>query len=271
MRSSEAICTFHLGFSLDGQPFLITEAGEHDTHIDFQFFNHGLTWTDGQEVEVRLAVNRPATGAPAITGTAHVGKTITADTSAIDDPDGITGATFTYQWVRSDGTDTDISGATDSTYTLVAADVGKTIKVKVSFTDNAKFPESLTSEATAEVELHTTEIWSATLTVKAEPSAHGNNWGWNSKGDYPGSGLTSTSFPYFGQPREILEIRNHRGLTRLRVRISPAIPSITTTDCQIWCLILRIRPRASHRGKLMAVCFRSKLVAKITLSSQPSL
>ena len=210
---------------LDGQPFLITEAGEHGTHIDFQFFNHGLTWTDGQEVEVRLAVNRPATGVPTITGTAHVGMTLTADTSAIDDPDGITGATFTYQWVRSDGTDTDISGATDSTYTLVAADVGKTIKVNVSFTDNAKFPESLTSEATAEVEVHTTEIWSATLTVKAEPSGHGNNWGWNSKGDYPGSGLTSTSFPYFGQPREILEIRNHRGLTRLRFRISTSIPS----------------------------------------------
>ena len=48
-------------------------------------------------------------------------------------------------------------------------------------------------------------------------------------------------------------------------------PSITTTDSQIWCLILRIRPRASHRGTLMPVRFRPKLVAKITLSDKPSL
>ena len=48
-------------------------------------------------------------------------------------------------------------------------------------------------------------------------------------------------------------------------------PNITTTDSQIWCLILRIRPRASHRGTLMPVRFRPKLVAKITLSDKPSL
>ena len=52
---------------------------------------------------------------------------------------------------------------------------------------------------------------------------------------------------------------------------SPQSPSITTTDCQIWCLILRIRPRASHRGTLLAVRFKPKLVAKITLSDKPSL
>ena len=58
--------------------------------------------------------------------------------------------------------------------------------------------------------------------------------------------------------------------TNRRRRVAPS-PSITTTDCQIWCLILRIRPRASHRGTLMAVRFRSKLVAKITLSDKLSL
>ena len=47
--------------------------------------------------------------------------------------------------------------------------------------------------------------------------------------------------------------------------------SITTTDCQIWCLILRIRPRARNRGKFMAVRFRFKSVAKITRSDKPSL
>ena len=133
---------------LDGAPFLIEPPG-----TAFEISDHGLTWTDEQEVEVRLTVNRAATGAPAITGKPEVGQTLTADASAIEDPDGRPAdADLDYQWVRSDGvTDEDIDGATDSTYTLVEADAGKTITVRVSFTDNAKFPESLTSAATAAV------------------------------------------------------------------------------------------------------------------------
>ena len=98
------------------------------------------------------APNSPATGLPSISGTAQVGETLTADTSAIADADGRSGATFSYQWVANDGnSDTDITGATDSTYTLAAADEGKTIKVKVSFTDDADNEETLTSAATTAV------------------------------------------------------------------------------------------------------------------------
>ena len=102
---------------------------------------------------MRLTVNRPATGAPAITGKPEVGETLTAGISGIMDEDGVPAAgEFAYQWISDDGTDdSDIDGATDSTYTLVEADAGKTIKVRVSFTDDAKFPESLTSAATAAV------------------------------------------------------------------------------------------------------------------------
>ena len=57
-------------------------------------------------------------------------------------------ATFTYQWLADDA---DISGATGSSYTLVAADEGKVIKVTVSFTDDADNEESVTSAATAAV------------------------------------------------------------------------------------------------------------------------
>ena len=131
---------------LDGAPFLIESPG---TDAFLTFSDHGLTWTDGQEVEVRLTVNRPATGAPAITGTPEVGETLTAGISAIMDDDGLPVlGELTYQWISNDGTDdSDIDGATDSTYTLVEADAGKSIKVRVSFTDDAKFPESLTSAA----------------------------------------------------------------------------------------------------------------------------
>ena len=99
--------------------------------------------------EVAAAPNNPATGQPTITGTALVGETLTVDTSSIADADGLANATYTYQWVANDGTtDTDISGATDAVYPLVADDAGQTIKVKVTFTDDAGNETTLTSEAT---------------------------------------------------------------------------------------------------------------------------
>ena len=92
--------------------------------------------------------NNPATGAPTIGGTAQVSETLTVDTSGIADADGISNATFSYQWQAAAA---DISGATDSTYTLVAADEGKTVKVQLTFTDDAGNEESLTSAATVAV------------------------------------------------------------------------------------------------------------------------
>ena len=96
--------------------------------------------------------NSPATGLPTISGAAQVGETFAADTSGINDADGLTDVGFSYQWIRNDGTtDTDISGATGETYTLLEADQGKSIKVRVSFTDDAGNEEELTSEATGAV------------------------------------------------------------------------------------------------------------------------
>ena len=100
--------------------------------------------------------NTPAAGAPTIRGTAQVGQTLTAGTADIVDADGLTGATFTYQWVSSDGTTdtdiTDIERATGSTFTLVAVDKGKAIKVRVTFTDDGGNEETLTSAPTGAVE-----------------------------------------------------------------------------------------------------------------------
>ena len=95
------------------------------------------------------AANTPATGAPSISGTAQVGETLTADTSDIADADGLAKAAFSYQWQAGGA---DISGATDSTYTLVDDDAGKAVSVAVSFTDDAGSAESVTSAATAAVE-----------------------------------------------------------------------------------------------------------------------
>ena len=94
----------------------------------------------------------PATGAPTISGTLRVGETLTASTSAISDADGLDNANYRYQWIRrSGGTDADISGASARTYTLVIADEGKTIKVQVSFKDDADNDESRVSAAVGPV------------------------------------------------------------------------------------------------------------------------
>ena len=93
------------------------------------------------------AVNS-ATGAPTISGTAQVGQTLTASTSGISDPDGLTNVTYSYQWLADD---TEIDGATNSTYTVQSTDNGKVIKVRVSFTDDASNDESLTSAGTSAV------------------------------------------------------------------------------------------------------------------------
>ena len=94
-------------------------------------------------------MNDAATGKPTITGPALVGRSLTALTAGIADIDGLPATpSFTYQWVRVEGSNqTHIAGATFGAYTLAAADQGKTVKVKVSFTDNDGTVETRTSHA----------------------------------------------------------------------------------------------------------------------------
>ena len=96
--------------------------------------------------------NATATGAPTISGAAQVRETLSAGVSGIADDNGLSNASFDYQWVRSvDGTDTDITSATGSTFLLTYDEHNHTIRVRVSFTDDAGYPETLTSDATATV------------------------------------------------------------------------------------------------------------------------
>ena len=96
----------------------------------------------------KVVHDTPATGAPTISGTAQVGETLTASTSGISDADGLTNVTYTYQWLADD---TEIDGATSSTYLVQSTDNGKVIKVRVDFRDDASTRESLTSAGTAAV------------------------------------------------------------------------------------------------------------------------
>ena len=81
-----------------------------------------------------------------------MGETLTAATSAISDDNGLSNAAFNYQWVRSTaGSHSDISGATRDTYVITSADAESKIKVRVSFTDDDGYAETLTSASTASV------------------------------------------------------------------------------------------------------------------------
>ena len=145
-------------------------------------------WEDGDEITVAMMVpvNVPAEGAPSIQGILEEDQVLTADTVGIADANGVPdGVTYTYQWVRvdTDDTATDISGATSSSYTLQQADVGKNIKLTVSFADSDDFTETLTSaETKAVVAENATRklVWLATMTV-------GENFNASFKGYFRGS------------------------------------------------------------------------------------
>ena len=94
------------------------------------------------------ASNTAPTGLPAITGTAEVGEALSASADDIADADGLENATFAWQWLAGGA---DIEDATGETYTLTPAEVGKTLKVRATFTDDAGTQETLTSEATEAV------------------------------------------------------------------------------------------------------------------------
>ena len=138
------------------------------------------------------AVNSPATGAPAISGTVQVGETLTADTTGISDQDGLDNAQFDYQWLADD---TAISRETASTYTLVAADEGKAIKVKVRFTDDGGNDESLTSAATTEVAARPNAPATGAPTITGTPQV-GEMLAASTSGIADGDGVDNVSYSY---------------------------------------------------------------------------
>ena len=151
-----------------------------------------------QIFEVAAAANTAATGTPSIDGTPQVGMMLTAAKGTIADADGTTkadngdtGYAYSYQWLRVDAdgmsNETDI-GADAVTYTPVAADVGKKVKVTVNFTDDGGTGEARTSNAFPSSGTITAETLpvlsisgitvdedagSATLTVELDPASTG--------------------------------------------------------------------------------------------------
>ena len=139
------------------------------------------SWAEKRRFRARLtktgatSTNNPATGTVTISDTMpHFGEALTVTVSGVEDTDGVPATpAYSYQWIRVDGSDeTDISGATTSAYTPVAADVGKKLKAQVQFTDNASNTEILTGGETAAVTQNVTVTMSvdpATINEGASP------------------------------------------------------------------------------------------------------
>ena len=90
------------------------------------------------------ATNEAPAGTITITGSAEQGETLRA-THNITDADGIPTDSIRYQWQANN---IDIEGATEQSYSLTQAEVGKTITFVVSYTDEAGVQEIVGSDAT---------------------------------------------------------------------------------------------------------------------------
>ena len=152
-----------------------------------------------------VRVNTPAAGRPAIIGTAEVTQTLVADVADITDDNGLGSPGFSYQWIRTDRAgDSDISGATDPAYTLTWDDAGKTVKVRVHFTDDAGSWETLTSAATKTVKAPAGEIaLEGELTAGRSPDIFPTATGYSIFGALGGA-VTPDSFVFEGNTYKVL-------------------------------------------------------------------
>ena len=100
------------------------------------------------QVQQASEPNVPAAGVPVVVGVVRVGETLVADTSGIADADGLVNVSYTYLWL-ADGVA--VAGAAGAAYTVVEADVGKVLGVRVSFVDDGGHGESLAGAAVGPV------------------------------------------------------------------------------------------------------------------------
>ena len=131
-----------------------------------KFTHPGGTWTENASNEsIQITVkgyatpaDQDPTGMPVIYPSADGAGILAADTYGIADPNGSTWKNvsnlegvgpgffdFSYQWIRVDGmTETNV-GVDSHRYQPVEADIGKRIKVQVSFTDGDGYEETATT------------------------------------------------------------------------------------------------------------------------------
>jgi hypothetical protein len=118
---------------------------------------------NGAETEGVTNVNDVPTGTVTITGTPTQNQVLTANNN-LADADGL--GVISYTWLR-DGTA--INTATQSTYALTQADVGKKISVKASYTDLLGMAESVSSTETTTV-VNVNDAPTGNVTITGTPT-----------------------------------------------------------------------------------------------------
>ena len=180
------------------QTYVLSSADERTTvrvtvtYTDDDGYDESLTSRDSATIVPR---NNPATGAPTVTGTATEGQVLTASETGIMDTNGLTTAVYLWRWVRVDAnSEVAIQGATGATYTITVADVGKKLKVRVSFTDDAGHMEELESASTPVVQAFNYEPTG--LPVITGDTSTGSTLSVDTSGIADRNGLTGAVFSY---------------------------------------------------------------------------
>ena len=145
--------------------------------------------------------NMVATGEVRILGGAREDVTMTVDTSDIADGNGMATAEFQYFWLTATTTadvPVRIDGETAEMYTPGAADVGRHIAVAAYFTDDAGYPESLTSDFTPQVASSTRPNLAptGTPTIEAANTRVGDTLTADASSVMDEDGLTDVVFTY---------------------------------------------------------------------------
>ena len=206
----------------------------HDDHLDrTQYSLDGVTWSDylapvplgdvAQDVRLRaidqagntspvVLVRAPArptigvTKAPAVSGKAKVGKTLTATPGAYSVP----GVTVSYQWLRAG---VSIPGATAATYTPVKADKGRQLSVRVTATKAGYTTVAATSPTTPKVKAGTIKV---TKKAKIKGKAKVGKKLKVTKGTYKPAGKTTIKVRWLRGSKKI------KGATSKRYKVKAA-------------------------------------------------
>jgi Ca2+-binding RTX toxin-like protein len=171
--------------------------------VDYFFIGyfHSLNGYDypGMEYKINYIYDGPfpntlPTGAVTINGTATQNQVLTVSNN-LADADGL--GAISYTWLR-DGTT--INSATQSTYTLTQADVGKKITVKASYTDLIATAESVSSVVTTNV-ANVNDLPTGSVIISGTPTQNQTLTANNTLADL--DGLGTITYQWLSNNKEI--------------------------------------------------------------------
>jgi hypothetical protein len=228
-----------------GATYTLTQADVGSVFLASVSYTDGLGVTEtlsAQATEAVVNLNDDPTGSLVISGSAQKGSTLTLDSSSIADEDGL--GTFAITWLSDDQ---EISGATGTTYTLTASEVGSSISATIEYTDGQGTVETVRSSSTSAVKDVIVESIGA---IRAENTGSGSNMVLDFYADDSLVGASVTSFDavvtfdtgeasyvsaqieasYLGFPNETNGVINLSGISLSGGSSSDPLFTVTLTD-----------------------------------------